>query len=95
MRFESSNCLIFIGALMTDINFSISPTPIEPSRSIYVTSEKLSIKHHNFENVHLRDFLTKMIEAPLVRKDVVLATRQDDNGFLGHKKPKDNSKTSV
>jgi TPP-dependent 2-oxoacid decarboxylase len=54
---ESSDCLILLGALMTDINFSISPTPIEQSRSIYITSEKLSIKHHNFENVLLQDFL--------------------------------------
>jgi indolepyruvate decarboxylase len=56
---ESSDCLILLGALMTDINFGISTTPIEQSKSIYVTSEKLSIKHHNFENVLLQDFLTK------------------------------------
>ena len=66
---ESSDCLILLGALMTDINFSISPTPIEQSKSIYVTSEKLSIKHHSFENVLLQDFLTSLIEAPLARKD--------------------------
>ena len=41
---ESSDCLILLGALMTDINFGISPTPIEQSRSIYISSEKLSIK---------------------------------------------------
>ena len=61
--------MILLGALMTDINFSISPTPIEQSKSIYVTSEKLSIKHHNFENILLQDFLTSLIEAPLARKD--------------------------
>lgn len=65
---ESSDCLILLGALMTDINFSISPTPIEQSRSIYVTSEKLSIKHHHFENVLLQDFINGLIEAPLVRR---------------------------
>ncbi|HEY7083123.1 MAG TPA: hypothetical protein VH500_25800 [Nitrososphaeraceae archaeon] len=36
---ESSDCLILLGALMTDINFGISTTPIEQSKSIYVTSE--------------------------------------------------------
>jgi TPP-dependent 2-oxoacid decarboxylase len=65
---ESSDCLILLGALMTDINFGISPTPIEPSRSIYLTSEKLSIKHHNFENVALQDFINGLMEAPLVRR---------------------------
>ena len=73
---ESSDCLILLGALMTDINFSISPTPIEQSKSIYVTSEKLSIKYHNFENVILQDFLTSLIEAPLERKDFVLVGKQ-------------------
>ena len=73
---ESSDCLILLGALMTDINFSISPTPIEQSKSIYVTSEKLSIKYHNFENVILQDFLISLIEAPLERKDFVLVGKQ-------------------
>jgi indolepyruvate decarboxylase len=39
---ESSDCLILLGALMTDINFGISPTPIDQSRSIYVTSARFS-----------------------------------------------------
>ena len=75
---ESSDCLMLLGALMTDINFGISATPIEQSKSIYVTSEKLSIKHHNFENVLLQDFLTSLIEAPLKRKDFVLDGKQGD-----------------
>ena len=75
---ESSDCLILLGALMTDINFAISSTPIEQSKSIYVTAEKLSIKHHNFENVLLQDFLTSLIQAPLTRKDFVFAGKQDD-----------------
>jgi TPP-dependent 2-oxoacid decarboxylase len=74
---ESSDCLILLGALMTDINFGISPTPIEQSRSIYVTSEKLSIKHHNFENILLQDFLTYLIEAPLARRDFMNIRKQD------------------
>ena len=73
---ESSDCLILLGALMTDINFGITPTPIEPSKSIYVTSEKLSVKHHNFEDILLHDYLTGLIEAPLARKDFMLAGKQ-------------------
>ena len=75
---EPSDCLILMGALMTDINFGISPTPVEPSKSIYVTSEKLSIKHHNFENILLQDFLAKLIESPLKRKNDVIARKQDN-----------------
>ncbi|MGB7960649.1 MAG: thiamine pyrophosphate-dependent enzyme, partial [Nitrososphaeraceae archaeon] len=45
------------------IDFSITPTPIDQSKAIYVTSERLSIKHHNFDNVYLNDFLNGLIEA--------------------------------
>jgi TPP-dependent 2-oxoacid decarboxylase len=83
---ESSDCLILLGALMTDIDFSISPTPIEQSRSIYVTTEKLSIKHHNFENVLLEDFLTKMIEAHLAKKNVESVEKQS-NAKINNNKP--------
>jgi TPP-dependent 2-oxoacid decarboxylase len=65
---ESSDCLILLGALMTDINFGISPTPIEQSKSIYISSEKLSIKHHNFENIVLNDFLIYLIDSPLKKR---------------------------
>jgi len=91
---ESSDCLILLGALMTDINFGISTTPIEQSKSIYVTSEKLSIKHHNFENVLLQDFLIKLIESPLIRRDLILveklsdAKKNNNNHFLAAKNQK-------
>src|SRR5919108_6426629 len=78
---ESSDCLILIGALMTDINFAISSTPIEQSRSIYVTSERLSIKHHNFENIFLEDFINGLIEAPLVRRDFIASKKEGDNNI--------------
>jgi TPP-dependent 2-oxoacid decarboxylase len=38
----------------------------------------LSIKHHNFENIILQDFLSKMIQAPLLMKDFVTAGKQAD-----------------
>jgi TPP-dependent 2-oxoacid decarboxylase len=84
---ESSDCLILLGSLMTDINFGISPTPIEQAKSIYVTSEKLSIKHHNFENVLLQDFLSSLIQAPLIRRDFVLAGKQGNIKNNSNNKP--------
>ena len=60
---EASDCLVLLGAPMTDIDFSITPTPIEQSKVIYATSEKLSIKHHSFDNVYLEDFLNGLIKA--------------------------------
>jgi TPP-dependent 2-oxoacid decarboxylase len=58
---ESSDCLVLLGAPMTDIDFSITPTPIDQTKVIYASSERLSIKHHTFENVYWKDFLNGLI----------------------------------
>ena len=51
--------------------FGISPTPIEQSRSIYISSEKVSIKYHNYEDIVLSDFLTSLIDLPLEKRILV------------------------
>ncbi|HET7147524.1 MAG TPA: thiamine pyrophosphate-dependent enzyme [Candidatus Nitrosopolaris sp.] len=68
---ESSDCLILLGALMTDIDFGMAVTPIDQSHTIYVTSEKLSIRHHNFENVGLQDFIRGLRSANIWRREPV------------------------
>jgi TPP-dependent 2-oxoacid decarboxylase len=66
---ESSDCLILLGALMTDIDFGMAVTPIDQSHTIYVTSEKLSIRHHNFENVGLQYFIRSLRSANITRRE--------------------------
>jgi indolepyruvate decarboxylase len=79
---ESSDCLILLGALMTDIDFGISATPIEEKHSIYVTSEKLSIRHHNFENVRLHDFIRNLISANLKMREPIHLKRHGSQDFF-------------
>jgi TPP-dependent 2-oxoacid decarboxylase len=98
---ESSDCLILLGALMTDINFGISPTPIEQSKSIYISSEKLFIKHHNFENIVLNDFLIYLIDSPLKKRTfenigkLVDKSRNDPYSTYRHFIVKKNQKITV
>jgi TPP-dependent 2-oxoacid decarboxylase len=54
---ESSDCVILLGAFMTDINLGIYTARLDPARSIYATSEKLSIRYHTYEEVRFKDFL--------------------------------------
>ena len=65
MRIQSSDCLIFIGAFMTDIDFGISATPVDSKNIINVTSEKLTIRHHTFDNVGLQAFISNLITADI------------------------------
>ncbi|MBI5685520.1 MAG: alpha-keto acid decarboxylase family protein [Verrucomicrobia bacterium] len=62
---EHSDCLIMLGAFMTDINLGIYTARLNPARCIYATSEKLSIGYHNFENVRFKDFVHGLLGARL------------------------------
>jgi TPP-dependent 2-oxoacid decarboxylase len=65
---ESSDCVIMLGAFLTDINLGIFTARLDPGRSIYATSEKLAIRYHNYENVRLKDFVRGLVNAKLRRR---------------------------
>ena len=62
---ESSDCVILLGAFMTDINLGIYTAHLDPARSIDATSERLRISHHQYDGVLLCDFLDGLIAAGL------------------------------
>jgi len=65
---ERSDCVILLGAFMTDINLGVYTARLDPARSIYATSEKLSIGYHNYEDVQFTDFLRGLVRSPLRRR---------------------------
>ncbi len=65
---ESSDCLIMLGAFMTDINLGIYTAHLDPARSIYATSEKLSIGYHTYENVRFKDFIRGLLSLRVRRR---------------------------
>jgi len=67
---EESDCLIMLGAFMTDINLGVYTARLEPGRSIYATSEKFSIRYHNYEEVRLKDFMRGLLKLRLRRRTV-------------------------
>jgi indolepyruvate decarboxylase len=66
---ESSDCVILLGAFMTDINLGIFTAHLDPSKCIYATSEQLRVGHHYFRDVLLKDFITGLLDAKLSRRD--------------------------
>lgn len=62
---EQSDCVIMLGAFMTDLNLGINTANLDPARCIYATSESLRISHHHFHGVLLADFLKGLIHARL------------------------------
>jgi indolepyruvate decarboxylase len=65
---ESSDCVIMLGAFMTDINLGVYTARLDQSRSIYATSEKLSIRYHTYEDVRFKDFMRGLLRLRLRRR---------------------------
>jgi TPP-dependent 2-oxoacid decarboxylase len=65
---ESSDCVIMLGAFMTDINLGIYTARLDSARSIYATSEKLSIRYHTYEEVRFKDFMRGLLGLQLRRR---------------------------
>ena len=86
---EESDCVLLLGAFMTDINLGIYTANLDPARCIYATSESLRISHHHFHGVLLSDFLAGLAAAGLKvpqrslpprpsSDDLVFRLREDD-----------------
>ena len=67
-RVESADCLLQLGALMTDFNTGGFTTRLDPSKTISANIRTVKIKHHYYENVNLRDFILALTEK-LPRRD--------------------------
>jgi indolepyruvate decarboxylase len=65
---ETSDCVILLGAFLTDINLGVFTARLDPARSIYATSEKLSVRYRNYEDVRFQDFLRDLLRAGLRRR---------------------------
>ena len=58
---EDSDCVVLLGAFMTDINLGIYTANLDPKKCIYATSEQLRIRHHHYHGVPLENFLKELV----------------------------------
>ena len=66
---ESSDCLIILGASLSDITLGMFTAQIDQKRTIFVSAEKLSVRYHHFDNIDIRDFFHALIDADIVRRE--------------------------
>jgi indolepyruvate decarboxylase len=62
---ETSDCLLLLGAPMSDMDLGINTAHLDVGHSVYATSERFSIRHHVYEQVLLADVLQGLIDADL------------------------------
>lgn len=72
---ESSECAIFLGMFMTDINLGIFTAHLDQGRSIFSTSDKTSIRHHTYNAVSLNSFLPALLKSNIRRKETAAMPR--------------------
>ena len=62
---EGSDCLIVLGAFLTDMDLGIYTAKIDPNRCILASSEDLRIHHHHFHDVLFPDFVDALLKAEI------------------------------
>jgi indolepyruvate decarboxylase len=62
---EESDCIILLGAFLTDIDLGIYTAQLNPSKCIYVTADELRISHHHFHDVLITDFVKGLLKLDL------------------------------
>ena len=72
-RVEQADCVLILGAFMTDINLGIHTARLDTHRTIYAHSRRVAIKHHHYDDVFLGDFVEALTASPVGRKHAKLA----------------------
>lgn len=60
---ESSDCLVMLGAFISDVLYGFTKANIERRNTILCTSEKASIGYHSYEGIRLKDYLEGLLAA--------------------------------
>lgn len=65
---ENSDCLLILGAFMTDMNLGIFSGEFNKKKTIHANFDRLSIGYHHYEQLYLKDILTGLTSSPLKKK---------------------------
>ncbi|MFO1002076.1 MAG: thiamine pyrophosphate-binding protein [Planctomycetaceae bacterium] len=75
---EDSDCIILLGAFMSDINLGGFTAQLDPGKCIYATSEKLRIRYHHFHEVQFADFMKAISDKKFAHRRVAPKVSQPE-----------------
>jgi TPP-dependent 2-oxoacid decarboxylase len=81
-RVESADCILQLGALMTDINTGGFTTNLDDSKTIRANIRSVKIRHHYYENVNLHDFMIGLTRKLSRRDPATLDIRRAADGCV-------------
>jgi TPP-dependent 2-oxoacid decarboxylase len=81
-RVESADCVLQLGALMTDLNTGGFTTHLDGSKTISANIHSVKIKYHHYENVCLQDFILGLTEKLSRREPETLEIQYATHGCI-------------
>ncbi|MDO9106723.1 MAG: thiamine pyrophosphate-binding protein [Methylovulum sp.] len=84
-RVESADCILQLGALLTDFNTGGFTAELDDVKTISVNIRSVKIKHHVYENVSLHDFILGLTEN-LTRRDSITLNIQSATDGCVHRR---------
>jgi indolepyruvate decarboxylase len=60
---EESDCLLILGANLSDATLGINTARLDPARTISVSSERLAVRRHDYHDVRFVDFVAALPDA--------------------------------
>ncbi|MBK5282304.1 MAG: alpha-keto acid decarboxylase family protein [Nitrospiraceae bacterium] len=81
-RVESADCVLQLGALMTDLNTGGFTTNLDDSKTISANIHSVKIKHHYYKNVYLHDFILGLTKKLTRRDPETLGIQSATNGCV-------------
>jgi indolepyruvate decarboxylase len=81
-RVESADCILQLGALLTDFNTGGFTTNLDDTQTISANFRSVKIKHHVYENVSLPDFILGLTEKLSHRDPTTLDIQCAANGCV-------------
>ena len=65
---ERADCLLNLGSILTDVTLGIYTATLDETRLINANSDKVRIKHHEYPEVYLKDFIAALSKRLPARK---------------------------
>ena len=84
---ECSDCVLNLGAMLTDLDTGIFTANLDPAKLIAAGADSLSIRRHYFQGIGLATFLDALCKASLVSRGALPASchaRADSFDPIGH-----------
>ena len=65
---EDSDCILNLGAMLTDLNTGIFTAHLDPAKIIAATADELGIRRHHYRGIDLATFLKALCDADLIER---------------------------